>query len=446
MKPIAIAKRRQSPIKPQNLPETLIWYYIVGTYVIYFLGAQYILASLLGFLLVLYLVWQWWNQTAATPPDEKITIPPSVWVWVVAMLVLEGATIVSHADFQLGLKRFIETFAAWSRTWAIFAIFPLAASLKIRPQIIYRAVCIVCLQSLILIIIGSLATLAKIPEISYVSPLGSLPLDGGKIQYEVDLIHSVIDNRLRLFTPWSPALGLTANIYFCLILPEQNKQWRWIGIVATITMILGSVSRTAILCLPTVLLLELILTKFSRGWLQLIAAGFSFIGGLYFPTLIEFINTLKESVRNFRAGSSKARDILERIALERWWNEAPIWGHGMTEPGPEWLNNVPIGTHHTWFGLLFTHGLVGSIALATALFWSFIDLLIKAQNHEHARIGLKIVLTLIIFSFSEHFDGSVFVFWPGLIILGMAFQERQSSYLLPKLASITEPSYLAKRN
>jgi hypothetical protein len=430
MKPIA-------PIAPQNLPEKLIWYYIVGTYIVYYLGAQYLLAPLLAYFLVLYLFWQWWNQTAATPPDEKITISLSVWVWVVAMLVLEGATIVNHSDFNLGLKRFIETSVAWSRTWVLFAFFPLAASLKIRPQLIYRAICILCLQSLILVIIGSLATLAQIPDITYVSPLGSLPLDGGKIQYEVDLIHSVINHRLRLFAPWSPALGLTSNIYFCLILPEQNKKWRWIGMVGAITMIVGSLSRTAMICLPTVLLLEWIFINFLRPWVQLIAAGLSFIGGIYLPTLLEFLNTLKENVRNFRAGSSKARDILERIAIDRWWNEAPIWGHGIAEPGPVWLKSVPIGTHHTWFGLLFTHGLVGCVAFAAVLFWSFIDLLIKAQNHQNARIGLKIVLVLVIFSFSEHFDGSVFIFWPGLVMLGIAFKQSQSSYRFPKLQSIT---------
>jgi hypothetical protein len=429
MKPIAIA--------PQNLPEKLIWYYIVGTYPIYYLGGQYLLAPLLGTFLVLYLFWQWWNQTAATPLDEKITISLSVWVWIFAMLVLKGATIVSHLDFNLGLKRFIETSADWSRTWALFAFFPLVGSLKIRPELIYRAICIVCLQSLILVIIGSLATLLQIPEITYSSPLGSLPLNGGELQYEVDIIHSVINQRLRLFAPWSPALGVTGNIYFCLILPEQNKKWRWIGMVGAITMIVGSVSRTAVICLPTVFLLTWVLTNFLRPWVQFIAGGLSFIGGIYLPTLFEFLNTLKENVRNFRAGSSEVRDGLERIAVDRWWNEARIWGHGLSETGPAWVSRMPIGTHHTWFGLLFTHGLVGCVAFAVALFWSFIDLLIKAQNHENARIGLRIVLILIIFSFSEHLNGSVFVFWPGLLMLGIALKESQSSYRLPNLESIT---------
>ena len=422
-------------IAPQNLPEALVWYYIICTYLIYLLGAHYVFAQLLACFLILYLLSQWLKQTKATPEDEKITVPVSVWVWIVAMLVIEGVTVVNHANFNLGLKRFIETFGAWTRTWGLFAFFPLIGSLKIRPQLIYRAVCIVCLQSIIIIIVGTIATLVGIPKISYVSPLGSLPVSGTEIMYQVDLIHSLIVNdynsteRLRLFAPWSPALGITSNIYFCLVIQEQNKIWRWIGIVAAIITILGSLSRAAIICLPTVFLLTWMLTNVLRPWVHFVAAGLSFIGSIYLPTILEFFNNLIETVRKLRAGSSKARDTLEAVALYRWWNEAPIWGHGLSEPGPAWIN-VPIGTHHTWLGLLFTHGLVGCIAFATALFWSFIDLLIKAQNNEIAKTGLRIVLVLMLFSFSEHFDGSVYVFWPGLLMLGIAFNEK--TYLARK--------------
>ncbi|MCA1990883.1 MAG: O-antigen ligase family protein [Coleofasciculus sp. S288] len=426
-----------APLKPQNLPETLIWYYIIGTYLIYYLGAQYVLAQLLAFFLTLYLIQQWWNQTEETPLDERISISPSVWVWIVAVLVLESATAVSHYNFDMGLKRFIETSVAWSRTWALFALFPLVGHLKIRPKLIYRAICILCLQSLVIVIIGSLAGLIHLPNITYISPLGSLPLNGGIKQYEVYLFHNPINERLQLFAPWPPALGVTSNIYFFLVLQEQNKKWRWISIVSIIAMIVGSVSRTAIICLPFVVLFVWAVTNLLRPWVQFVAGGISFLSGIYLPTLIEFLKASIEELKKARAKSSKTRDALERIAVHRWETEAPIWGHGLSEPGPPWVARMPIGTHHTWFGLLFTHGLVGCVAFATALAWSFIDLLIKAQSSENARVGLKIILVLIIFSFSEHLDGSVYVFWPGLVMLGIAFKEGQALHHYPKMQSIT---------
>ena len=428
-------------IKPQNLPETLIWYYIVGTYLIYYLGAQYLLAQVLGFFLVCYLIQQWWNQTEETPPEEKITISLSAWVWSLAALVLLVATVVNHYNLDLGLKRFIESLAAWSRTWALFGLFPLAGHLNIRPQLLYRAISILCLQSLIIIIIGTLAGLVHIPNITYVSPLRSLPLNGGEPQYEVDIFHTLINSRMRLFTPWAPALGLTSNIYFFVILQEQNKRLRWIGIVSTIASIVGSVSRAGMVCLPVVLLSSWVLTNFLRPWVLFIAGGISFLASIYLQSLIEFLTTLKENLKKARAGSSEARDGLERIALYRWQTEAPIWGHGISEPGPLSVGRKPIGTHHTWLGLLFTHGLVGCVALAVAMLWSFIDLLIKSQTYETAKLGLQIIMVLGIFSFSEHFDGSVFVFWPGLLMLGIAFREGQSLYNFPKIQSNIQPDY-----
>ncbi len=430
-----------TPIKPQNLPETLIWYYITGTYLIYYLGAQYILAQLLAAFLTFYLIRQWWNQTEETPPDEKITISLSAWVWLVAALVILLATIVNHYDLDLGLKRFIESFASWSRTWALFGLFPLAGHLKIRPELIYRAISILCVQSLILIIIGTLASLVHVPHITYLSPLKSLPLNGGNPQYEVDVLPTLINSRMRLFTPWAPALGLTSNIFFFVILQERNKRLRWIGIVSTIASIVGSVSRAGMVGLPIVLLSTWVLTNFLRPWIQFIAGGISLLGSIHLQSLIEFVTTLKEDLKKARAGSSETRDGLERIALYRWQTEAPIWGHGISEPGPLSVGRMPIGTHHTWFGLLFTHGLVGCVALAVPILWSFIDLLIKSQRYKTALVGLQIIMILGIFSFSEHFDGSVFVFWPGLLILGIAFREGQASYNFPKTQPTIQPEH-----
>ena len=54
---------------------------------------------------------------------------------------------------------------------------------------------------------------------------------------------------------------------------------------------------------------------------------------------------------------------------------------------------------------------------------SSVDLLIKAQTNDIAKLGLKIILILVVFSFSEHIDGSAYIYWPGLLILGIAFKD-----------------------
>jgi len=61
-------------IKPQNLPERLIWYYLIGMYAAYYLGLQFLITPLLGWFLAFYLIKKWWNQTDETPESERIVI------------------------------------------------------------------------------------------------------------------------------------------------------------------------------------------------------------------------------------------------------------------------------------------------------------------------------------------------------------------------------------
>jgi hypothetical protein len=132
---------------------------------------------------------------------------------------------------------------------------------------------------------------------------------------------------------------------------------------------------------------------------------------------------LKATFASARASSSKVRDDLQNIGLYRWQTEAPIWGHGDIEPGPKVVQGMPIGSHHTWVGLLFTKGLVGFIALAVPLLLSFIELLIKAQKSKTASAGLSIILVLFFFTFAEVIEGLTYLYWPGLLIMGIAFKE-----------------------
>lgn len=418
-------------IKPQNLPETLVWYYIIGTYGIYYLGAQFVFAPLLGCFLAIYFLKQWWNQFQEASSENNISISLSTWVWIVAVLLIEFTLIVGHIDFDLGIEKLVNSSVnRWLRTWALFALFPLAGHLDIRPKIIYRAVCILCFQSLIAILISSSVGLLHIPEIIYISPLKVL--GGGELFYTVRAFGSVIDEderRLNLFAPWPPALGMIGAVYFWLAEQETNKKWQWLGIVGAIAMTVASVSRLAILCIPIVLLIRFLLMKVFNPWVQFIAGLVSIIVGIASSTLINLLQTFKEQFNQVRSGSSRVRAVLGRIALERWWNEAPVWGHGTVAPqGPAITGHMAIGTHHTWFSVLFLHGLVGCTILVIALFWSFLDLLMKAPIYKTAKVGLSIILTIFIFSFGENIDSLTYMYWPGLLLLGIAFKEEASAH------------------
>jgi hypothetical protein len=413
-------------MKPQNLEEKVVWYYIIGTYGLYFLGAQFVVAPVMAWALVLYLVKKLWEQSDDTPVKERITIPVGVWIWIISMLVLEFALIMGHYDFDLTVIQTIKTSIRFAKSWALFAIFPLIGCLKIRAQLISRAVCILGLQTLIFIPICYLASALKLPTLLYVSPLNKL-FGNSFLLYSVTLYTPDYETnlaRLFLFAPWGPVLGVVGCIYLFIACQDQDKKWRWIGITAAIAMAFVSGSRAAIVCTLTVPFISCCLVKLAQSSVQIATGISSFFVGIVGTQLLDWFRIVKDEFYAQRSSSSRVREILNNIALYRWWNEAPIWGHGVAESrGPKVTGFIQIGTHHTWLSVLFLHGIVGAIALAFPMLWSFVYLLIKAQKSIVAWGGVGIILVLFVFCFVEKLDYVAYIFWPGLVMLGIALKE-----------------------
>jgi hypothetical protein len=413
-------------MKPQNLEEKIVWYSIIGTYVLYFLGAYYIYVSLIAWLLSFYLIVKIYRQQTTTSTEEKINIPLTIWVWIISMLVMEITVIMAHLDFDLGLGKIITTTINWARTWAYLALFPLIGCLNIRPQLIYRAVCILGLQSLIILPICYLLYTLHFPHNLYISPLKAI--GGNDIAYYTVGLYGfepeTQQTRLKLFAPWAPALGMVANIHFILACQETNKKWRLIGAIASIALIVNSFSRLGMLCLVTVPLITWFLVNFYKAEVQIFTGISSFLAGIVATQLINYFQTFKEQFLKARASSSRVREILGRIALERW-GEAPIWGHGIVETtGPAITAFMPIGTHHTWFSLLFEKGMVGYIALVCPLVWSFIALVYKAHKYQLPKICLSMLLVIFLYTFGERIETLTYIYWPGLVIFGIALKEK----------------------
>ncbi len=420
---------------PQNFPEKVVWYYMTGIYVLYLLGAQHILAFLVAWLLFFYLCKKLWEQTEETPEEERITIPLGVWVWIISMLFMEVALIGAHLDFNMDLARVIRsTINFFIRTWALFALFPLVGCLKIRPQLIYRAGCILCLQSLILFPLCQVAIALHLPSELYISPLQKVGGVGAEY-YQVFLYGvdgETLKPRLYLFTPWAPALGLVGNIYFFLTSQDPNVKWRWIGRIGAVLMVIGADSRLGTLCLISLPFILMFLVNFIRPSVQIGTGIVSLFSGIFGLQIVTLLKDFKAQFDGQRAGSSRVREVLGEIALYRWKTDAPIWGHGLLEPkGPPVTTRKPIGSHHTWFGLLFAHGIIGFIAFAIPLIWSFVELFIKAQRSKTAQVGLGVIMVLILFSFAENLEALIYIYWPALVLLGIALKEKlPSSYKL----------------
>ncbi len=147
--------------------------------------------------------------------------------------------------------------------------------------------------------------------------------------------------------------------------------------------------------------------------------------GMLATSLLALLGDLVETFKSARSESTRVRAALARIAIERWQTEAPVWGHGIVERGPHLVEFMPIGSHHTWYGLLFVKGAVGFVALALPLAWSFIELLVRAQGSPLARAGLAMVLILFLYTFGENLEILAYLFWPALILLGLSLNAKR---------------------
>ena len=64
--------------------------------------------------------------------------------------------------------------------------------------------------------------------------------------------------------------------------------------------------------------------------------------------------------------------------------------------------------------------MVGFAALAAPMAASFIELLLKAQASRTARAALAMLLILLFYTFGENLEVLVYLFWPGLLLIGKA--------------------------
>ena len=422
------SRRLTDELRPNNFPERVVWYSITLTYAFFLLGGLYILGSAIAWILLAYLLVKCWIQNEETLAEERIKIPFAIWIWIVSMLVMEIALVMGHLDFDLGNKLLIKSSIGWAKGWAVLALYPLAGCLESRPHIIYRATCKVCWHTLLLSPIYLLAPTLKLPEVLYVSPLRMVGGPGDSF-FDVSLysINYEGEMRWRLFAPWAPALGMVGVLYLMLALQEKNPRWRWTGIIGALLMCYISKSRLAQVCVVVIPALVFLMGRLSRPAVM-IGIGFgSFLSSLTASRLVQAFNDFWEGFKSSREDSTRVRLALKEIADYRWRTEAFWWGHGIVEQGPHLVEFMPIGSHHTWYGLLFTKGIVGFYALVIPMFSSFIILLIKSQYSTVSRAGLAVLCILFLYTFGENLEILAYLYWPALILMGSALSPARDS-------------------
>ncbi|MCM5703276.1 O-antigen ligase domain-containing protein [Larsenimonas salina] len=407
-------------LSPQTPEERIVWLSITATYPIYVVGGLYVLAPVLAWSLLGYYVLLCIKKERTFP---KLPFP--IWAWIIGMIVMEVALLMGHMINDLGTGKTIKSSIGWAKGWALLAVFPILGCLPIRIELIARACMKVCLYTILLLPVFVGAWAAGLPQTPYVSPLKAIGGPGPEFfalsLYEIDPGSGL--PRWRLFTPWAPAVGFVANIYFVFALIEQNKRWKAIGMFGSVLMILMSGSRMALVAIVLIVGGQFFLQRLKTPGLWFTASGATLGLGVIGEQLMEAIDSFITGFKNSRADSTRVRAALGRIAVHRWKTENPTWGHGIVERGPHLVEYMPIGSHHSWYGLLFVKGIVGFYALAAPMAISFLHLLFHAPNSSIARSGLIMVGLLVVYSFGENLEILAYLIWPGLMLIGKAHHD-----------------------
>lgn len=430
-----------SAAHPRAVEDYIVSAALIATWPIYFVGGLYVLGPVLGVCLTAIVIIRKYVRTPDTVRPEPPAIPVGVWIWTAGMAVMLIALWAGHWSYGLSTGQTIKSSIGWAKGWALFAMFTLAgACLDIRFETVLRAAGITALFTLLLTPVLMLAPMVGLPEVLFVSPLKAIGGPGPEFfsvqLYSIDPLDGL--PRWRFFTPWSPAAGMIGNLYLILALEDRRNFWRITGVIAALAIIILSKSRLGLACALVVWPTAFGVSQLRRSVLWLCAAVPAFFAALFSPVLLAQLGAAYEGVRGMRANSNRVREALGRIAVDRWWNEAPVWGHGVVEQGPHLVQYMPIGSHHTWYGLLFVKGIVGAFALLIPLVWSLIEFALLALSSRIGRAAFAITLLMTMFTIGENLEILTYLFWPGLVVMGIAMRraaEERAAILAEKVKS-----------
>ena len=405
--------------------EKLVWFGLTLTYPLFFLGGLYIMGSLIGWMIFFVVILRWY----VSGKDNNSVIPVIVWLWIIGGLFMLFALLIAHSNWDLGLAKTIKSSIGWAKGWALMPLFLfIGAFVDIKPQLIVRAVSIVSFHTLIFAVVSIVLYLGGIPGDLFISPLQVIGGPGESF-FTVSLYGLNPETgagRWRFFTPWAPAAGFMACIFFIFSSQEKDSFWRNTGILGSFFMCLLSQSRVGWAIYIALMPLCLLSQYFKNPiWLIFFGVAISAILLLGEP-VFHSLNNSYEDIKASRPDSTRVRNTLEVLALQRWEAEAPIWGHGIVEKGPKSVEGMPIGSHHRWYGLLFVKGIVGLLALAIPLTFTCLYLFLNSLKSQICYTAALMAIVIICYSFFENLEILSFIYWPALLWIGIALNPLKS--------------------
>lgn len=413
---------------PEHLrpAERAVYRAIVLTWPLYALGALYVAGPVLGWSLAGFVVFALYCDPLMRP-DLRAKAPPAlVWLAFLAMAGMLVVLWIGQVGNGFGTGRIVKSSIGWAKGWALFPLYLLiGASLFIRMEVIVRAYCVVGLHTLLLIPLFLAAPLIGLPERVFVSPLKAVGGPGPEyfavFLYTIDPANG--SARWQFFAPWSPFAGLIGVIMVLCALEEKRRFWLVCGVLAGVAMVLMTKSRMSLISLVVCTALPRALPLVLKPWAGLALATASAAMIVVGDSVLGAMSDAWTRIREMRANSTRVRDALKRIAKERWASEAYWFGHGSVEPGSHVTEHMLIGTHHTWYGLLFVRGMAGAVLFAVPVACILLALILRVLASPRGHLPLGVMLALLLVSFGGNLETQFYIVWPALVLIGAGLAE-----------------------
>lgn len=401
----------------KNTDEKIIYNVIIFTYPLYLVGGLYLVGPILA--------WVLFYRTLMLLIEQDIKAHSLSIIWLVSMLLIELVVIIGSLNVGHSLLMVIKSSIGWAKGWALIGIYIFVGTiLPIRYTILQKAITHLLWQSLLIAPFLIVVAFLNFPTLLYTSPLKILG-GGGDQYFKVWLYWNDVNTgfpRWQLFAPWSPALAFYSLLAFSIILPRPSDRLKYFALFSSIVLIILSESRAGILILFVLLVTCFIYYYFDvMSILILILASFLFFG-IFINEIIEFFLDLVNKVNSMRSDSSMIRKTLNNIGLYRWYNESFWFGHGNVERGPHIVQFMPIGSHNTFIGLLFTKGIIGVVLYLIPLVLTVIYMLFKSFIKHDYLAGFFIIVIFLIYSFTENVEILSYMMWPGWLFLGLSLR------------------------
>lgn len=304
-------------------------------------------------------------------------LPIYVWAWLAMSITMLWTAILGLNDMGFSLLPAAAAVVTFFKSYfLIFACLALPFFNKIRTQVITRAVAWMASGYLVTIAVQMLMLALKIGGSGFLPPLARL-IPGDKSSLRVDFAFpssflGLPIPRTVLYTPDPPILGLCALLCFIICLREPDRRLRTLALVGSVSALVVSASRSALVLLPFALLIGVFFQSglFRQLSLWLASATFLLCSMLEL-TIAELLQQPSEALNKTRENaisSSIERELVVRSTLEAW-QASPWIGWGVIRGRVNLYEDayIGLGSFSTYSAVLYLHGIVGFIALICAM-------------------------------------------------------------------------------